>query len=129
MGKKKILVVDDSRGIRETVVEFLNSTSVDEFSLEAEAASNGKKALERIEMGRFDLVISDINMPGVNGIELARRIRCNFPSLPIILMSSDPFYQRETEDLKGLADQFLSKPFDPDNLLNALASVFEKPKR
>ena len=123
MKKKKILVVDDSLATRGMLAELLESAVVNGSSLEAEIASNGKEALKMIKRGRFDLIISDVNMPEMGGIELTRRIKYDFPGLPVILISSDSFCLK-SQEVKHLTKYVLSKPFNFELLLVILAFIF-----
>ncbi len=107
---KKVLIVDDSIFIRQLIREILLSEG---FSVEE--ASNGLEALEKIYLKKPHLIISDVEMPIMNGIELAKE---KPSSLPIILMSGNA-------SLKGssLADYFLPKPFDITHLLSIVKKI------
>lgn len=101
----RILVVDD---YPDTLISLKAVLEMEGF--EVETSSNGSEALEKIRTLYFDLVISDIEMPEITGIELVKRIRDQFPDFPIILMScSLSKYFEEIDKLK--INGCLEKPF------------------
>ena len=106
---KKILVVDDDSLVRDLLCEILT-----EEGYSVDSASNGIEALEKLEAGRFDLVISDVEMPEMDGIDLAREMR-SISSVPLILMSGNIYTKEESI---ALADYFLLKPFEFNDLLS-----------
>ena len=81
--KKKILVVDDSSILCDFLVEYLSPNYI------LITAKNGLEALKLIKKKKYDLLITDYNMGGINGAELSRRAKNLYPELPIIAMSSD----------------------------------------
>lgn len=86
---KKILLVDDHEMIREAIKHYLDG--VEEFQITAEA-ENGKVAFQLMLERAFDLVITDINMPVVNGLELVENIRLNFPGQLILALTMEASY-------------------------------------
>ena len=108
---KKILVVDGEDIMRTILCEILA-----EEGYSVDSASNGIEALEKLEAGRFDLVISDVEMSEMTGIELAREMR-SISSVPLILMSGNIYTKEESI---ALADYFLLKPFEFNDLLSAV---------
>lgn len=109
----RVLVVDDHDEIRAFVVDVLR----DHF--EILEATNGADALELIEKQRPDLVVSDIMMPVMNGIELCRRIKLNpaYGQLPVILLTARTGSEATLEAYAHGADDFIAKPFHPGVLL------------
>jgi CheY-like chemotaxis protein len=77
MNKKRILVVDDNELFRDSIIETLRRQDY-----ETEAAKDGQSALDIVEQRNFDLVISDMKMPGMSGIELMERIKSINPEIP-----------------------------------------------
>lgn len=119
--RKRILVVDDSITVREMERKLLQSKGYD-----VEVAVNGVDGWSAIRTKNYDLVISDIDMPRMNGIELTRQVK-NHPRLhstPIIIVS---YRDREDDRLQGLeagADYYLTKSnFEDDTLLNAVVQL------
>lgn len=113
MGKKRILLVDDEEGIR-----LLYREEFEEEGYDVATASNGEEALERFNQESPDLVILDINMPGMNGIEVLRRMKEINPELPVILSSA---YQEYKQDLGTWASEdYIVKSANMDELKNAV---------
>ena len=119
-GKKvKIIVIDDESLIAETVVEILN-----EEGFEAVSASSGLSAIELAKTVRPAIVLSDVIMPGLNGIETGIKIRETVPNCKIILFSG----QAATVDLlekareRGYRFDVLAKPIKPEHLISVIRS-------
>lgn len=108
---KNILVVDDDKDIRELVAVYLKT---EDFNVEL--AENGEEALELIEKSDFDLVILDVMMPKINGLEALIRIRKNHV-MPVIFLTAK---NEEIDMINGLvlgADDYIGKPFSSMELL------------
>ncbi len=111
--KKVILVADDSPSIRKFV-----SFSLTMQGYEVISACDGMEALEKLPNAKVDLVVTDLNMPNMDGFELIKAIRANpeYEELPIIILSS----LSSSEDIeKGMscgANSYLVKPFDPKRM-------------
>jgi signal transduction histidine kinase len=116
MTSATILVVDDARAIRDFVADYVLKPN----GYHALMAENGAEALEIAFRDRPDLIISDIVMPGVTGLELARAVRKEWPDLPVILISAEGSEAVVQQALRaGVSDYFI-KPFDPDEMLQAI---------
>ena len=102
----KVLLVDDDEELLFLIGEYLGAYGI-EFDL-AESAAQARKRLKYCE---YDLIISDLNMPGESGLDLFRSVSSRYPGLPFILMSGnrDPRLRREAMSM-GICD-FLEKPF------------------
>ena len=109
--KKYILVVDDEMIMRDLLTDFLEM-----FDYDVVAAHDGVMAWEIIKDSendrRFDLVITDINMPKMGGIELSKNIKSKFPDMPLIFMTGYGI-EKVKQDVEK-AEGFLAKPFDLD---------------
>jgi two-component system response regulator MprA len=114
----KVLVVDDDRHI----VGLLTQLFSDE-GFEVRAAADGLAALEYIERGEIDVVISDVMMPRLNGIELARQLQIRTLPVPVVLVSAIP----RPSDLPDVP--FVRKPFDVDDLLRVVNELLEQASR
>lgn len=101
----EILVVDDDDVIRETLCELLSA----DYS--CQTADTAEEALAKLEAQRFDVVLTDISMPGLNGTELLQRVLEEYPGTPVIIISghSDQDHAQQLID-RGAFD-FLLKPF------------------
>lgn len=114
-----ILIVDDEIDLRESLDDVLTSVGFDAFT-----TSNGQEALTILSQYNFDLIITDINMPEIDGLELIRKVKRE-RELPvkIIAMSGGDKYLLEKAIQLG-ADKTLTKPFRFDELLNAICNLF-----
>lgn len=115
----RILVVEDSATMRSFVRAALECDPLLEW-VEVVEASNGFDALRLLPRGSYDCVITDINMPTINGLELIRFIRQNerYCTIPLILISTQ---SSELDQQRGLslgANAYLVKPFEPTQLSN-----------
>jgi CheY-like chemotaxis protein len=117
-----VLVVDDEPGVRDIVARSLRRGG-----FRAMEAGNGGEALALVEReGPPELVVTDLMMPGIGGVELARQLRARWPALPIIFMSG---YSAETLDLRnpsGFEGGLLEKPFAPDDLVAKVTAALSR---
>ena len=115
--KPKVLVADDERVIADTLAMILNQSG-----FEAKAVYSGEKALEVAQIYEPDMLISDVIMADLNGIDAAIRIRAHLPKIKILLFSG----QAATADLlekaraRGYEFEILAKPVHPQDLLSKL---------
>lgn len=110
---KKILVVDDYLPTRNLIVETLSQIS----QYQIKEAENGQEALQLFEHHDFDLIISDIMMPGMSGMDLLHLIRERNPEAAVIMITGNPTTDLTVSAIKKGAVDFLTKPFDIDDLL------------
>ena len=103
---KRILLVDDDKNIRILVTELLSTMGY--TILEAQ---DGEEAMKLVDIGPIDLVMTDLKMPGMDGIELTRAIRRIEPELPIIVYSAYRFIDTAPVALKAGANEYITKPF------------------
>lgn len=116
-----VLLVEDDRDTREMYSEYLSYSG-----LRVAEAPTGFRALERAREQTPDVVVTDIAMPGMDGLELSRRLRASPPTrdVPIIAVSGNP-----TDRARDAGcDLMLEKPCTPDELLHAIANVLDKPR-
>lgn len=111
--QKCVLVVDDEPAVRELVQFFVRHSGH-----LAETAASGVEALKKIDAGRFDLVFTDLLMPGMNGDELAREIKKRHPALPIVLLTG--YAPRAIPSGISLV---LNKPFSREDLNRTIAAL------
>lgn len=117
--KPRILVVDDDPRLRESLGSLLMSVGYD-----VTMAENGVIALSHLNSNVPDIVVADVNMPDVSGIELMSHIRSQCPSMSVIAMSGD--YQGNAVPPGIIADWFYPKGQHPHHLLSAIASLIAK---
>lgn len=120
---QRILVVDDDPLTREVL-----ETILDLEAFVAVFASDGLEALERFqEEGPFDAVVTDVMMPGLDGVELCRRIRASGDdrraATPVILLTAKDRRADREEGYEAGCDAYLTKPFSPLNLIDTIESL------
>ncbi|MGE3275667.1 MAG: PAS domain S-box protein [Vicinamibacterales bacterium] len=121
-GHETLLLVEDDDGVRELARSVLERTGYRVLE-----APNGVQALERFELqvSRIDLLLTDIVMPGMSGIELAREFESLAPGLRVLFMSGYPDEALARHGLGSEPLSFLQKPFSPDGLLGAVRKALE----
>ena len=119
--KKKILVVEDEEGLRLLYEEELESEGYEVLT-----ARNGKEAIQQLEQGRPDLIILDIVMPVMDGMEALGRIVGKDRKIPIILNSSYSGYRQDF--MSWAADAYVTKSTDLGELKNKIRELLEKGK-
>ena len=121
---KKILIVDDEAKMRR-VLE-LQLTGAGYEVTKAASAEEGLKALDTPGTGPdFALALTDLRLPGIDGVEFLRRIRRRFPSLPVIVMTAFGTVETAVEAMKSGAGDYLLKPFSLDDLMITIDKVLE----
>lgn len=116
----RILVVDDHAIVREGLKQILSG--IPDMRVAGEAA-NGAEALEISRKGDFDLVLLDIAMPGMNGVDVLKQLRAERPLLPILMLSMYPEEQYAVRTLKAGASGYLTKESAPEELISAVRKV------
>jgi len=119
----KILIIEDEESIRRVLVRILNE---EDSNFEIHEASDGKKGLESISKDNFDLVLCDIKMPKIDGIELLQRTRKKNSSLPFIMLTGHGNVETAVESMKLGAYDFISKPPDLNRLITSVRNALEK---
>ncbi len=112
--KKVILIVDDDEGVRVFLRDFFRL-----YGFEIHSVNDGMSALNLLEKKHFDVIITDYSMPGMNGIELTKRVKSLYPHSLIIGISAT---SAEKNFLNAGADAFLLKPFQLEELLSVYES-------
>jgi two-component system OmpR family response regulator len=121
MEELKVLVVDDEIDFRETLVKRLRKRQ-----LNVAGAESGEKALELIAVQPFDVVVLDVKMPGLDGIETLREIKKKNPFIEVILLTGHASMESGIEGMKLGAFDFIMKPAAIDELLEKMRQAFEK---
>jgi len=116
---KSILVADDEPLVADTLRLLLK---MDKHRVEL--ARDGETALAKYEDGRFDLVITDLVMPGMDGLELASLIKALVPEQRILLATGHLEAVSDNEKMRQNIDGLLGKPFPPEELREAIKAVF-----
>ncbi len=115
-----ILAVDDSASMRQMV-----SFTLKDAGYTVVEAENGVEALKVAKTGRFDLVLSDVNMPVMDGITLIKELRAlaSFKFTPILMLTTEAGVDKKTQGKQAGATGWIVKPFNPDKLLSTVKKV------
>ncbi len=118
MRKLRILVVDDQVRARRSVQALL---AIRHLVGEIQEASNGREAVDRLQEFQPDIVLMDVRMPEMDGLEATRRIKARWKAVQVILLSMYPEYEQEAQ--AAGADAFFCKADSPDRLLERLTNM------
>jgi len=121
---KKIMVVDDEAVIREGVKRILEGAG--EF--EVETCASGHLALERLLDEDFDLVITDLKMPGMSGMEVLQTLKSIYPDVPVVMMTGYAMVSTAVDAMKYGAADYIPKPFKPQELLDKIKLAIQSAK-
>lgn len=119
----RLLLVDDEPRLREAVEAYLSDSGFD-----VDVASNATEAWAMMQQRLYDLVITDIMMPQVDGYQFLRQLREDprFKSLPVVFLTARGMTADRIQGYKAGCDAYLSKPFDPDELVAIVENLLEK---
>ncbi len=119
MAKKiSILIVDDEQSVRDSLYNWFIEDGYD-----VECAENATKALSLLESSNFDIILADIKMPGMDGLEMLRRIKSLKKDSVIIMMTAFATVDTAVQALKDGAFDYVTKPFDPDDLSHLIRNA------
>jgi two-component system, OmpR family, alkaline phosphatase synthesis response regulator PhoP len=121
MKKKPILIVDDEKNIRLTL-----SQSLEFLEIPVRTAVNGEEALETLREERFSLVFLDLKMPGMDGMQVLRRIRDAWPKTRVVIITAHGTIESAVEAMKLGAVDFIQKPFSPGEIRELTTQVLER---
>jgi two-component system chemotaxis response regulator CheY len=121
----RILVVEDSETMRSLIASSLEDL---EMPVKISEAASGFEALRVLPREDFDLVVTDINMPDINGLELLSFVRRNdrYQGVPVVIVSTEGSERDRDKGLSLGADAYLVKPFDPDDLRQAVGDLLSR---
>ncbi len=117
--KKRILVVDDEEGLR-----FLYKEELEDEGYSVELAASGEEALQKLEKDSIDLVVLDIKMPGMDGVEVLRLVKQKWKDLPVILCTAYPHYKHEFGS--WASDAYIVKSSDLTELKDTIKDILGK---
>jgi DNA-binding NtrC family response regulator len=116
--KKSILIVDDEESVRDSLYNWFI-----EDGYQVECAENAKKALTILEADSYDIILADIKMPGMDGLELLKRIKSLRPESIVIIITAFATVDTAVQALKDGAFDYVTKPFDPDDLSHLIRNA------
>jgi DNA-binding response OmpR family regulator len=121
MEPKKILIVDDEKNIRLTLSQALET-----LGMAVQTAVDGEEALQKLQDSDFSLVLLDLKLPGMDGLEVLRRIRESRPKTRVIMITAHGTIDYAVEAMKLGAVDFLRKPFSPNEIRRLVSQVLER---
>ena len=120
MEPKKILIVDDEKNIRLTLSQALET-----LGMPVQTAGDGEEALQTLQDSDFSLVLLDLKLPGMDGLEVLRRIRVSWPKIPVIMITAHGSIEYAVEAMKLGAIDFIRKPFSPGEIRALVSQVLK----
>mgnify|MGYP000442045758 CR=1 FL=1 len=120
MAKEKIWIIDDDRSIRWVLEKALAKADMDVVSYE-----NANRIMARLAEAKPDAIVTDIRMPGINGLELLNEINITYPDLPVIIMTAHSDLDSAVSAYQGGAFEYLPKPFDIDEAVDMVRRAVE----
>ncbi|MBN2557636.1 MAG: response regulator [Clostridia bacterium] len=121
MNAKKVLVIDDEKNIRTLIKNCLEGNDYD-----VEIAVNGEEGYAKLSSEDYEIALLDIQMPGMSGLELLRKIRENNIKVDIVMMTAYGTVERAVEAMKLGAIDFISKPFTPAEIRDIVENVIKR---
>ncbi len=117
---KSILVVDDAGSMRGLIAMTLRSNGY-----EAVEACDGLDGLDKLTQNKFDMILTDLNMPNMNGIEMIRQIKAQaqYRFIPIVMLTTESEESKKQQGQQAGAKAWIVKPFKPDTLLNVVKKI------
>ncbi len=123
MEKQSILVVDDEKNIRMSL-----SMSLEPLGMDIDTAVNGEDALQQLQLREYGLILLDLKMPGMDGMEVLRRVRDIRPDIRVIIITAHGSVESAVEAMTLGAADFIQKPFAPKEIRDLVTSVVDREK-
>jgi DNA-binding NtrC family response regulator len=120
---KPILIVDDEKNIRLTL-----SMALEALGVETESAEDGEEALAKLKEKEFGLILLDLHMPGVDGMEVLRQVREIRPDIRVVIITAYGTVELAVEAMKLGAVDFVQKPFVPEDIRKMVIRVMDREK-
>jgi two-component system, OmpR family, alkaline phosphatase synthesis response regulator PhoP len=117
----RVLLVEDESGLLITLTDMLKGQGYD-----VENSTNGLEACRRVQTENFDLVILDVMLPGMNGLEVCKSVRAQGNTVPILILSGRDRSTDKVESLQTGADDYFMKPFEPQELLARIETLLSR---
>jgi DNA-binding NtrC family response regulator len=121
MQNPSILVVDDELLIRDLLYDFFHDQG-----WEIAVAENGKKALDLMQDRKFDVVLTDLRMPSMDGLALTSQVQQDFPDIPVVIMTGYPSVESAVAALRTKVADYITKPFNVNDLFKRVQSHLPK---
>jgi len=124
MDKHRILVVDDELLIRDLLYDFFITQDWD-----ITVAENGQRAIDCLKNQEFDIVLTDLKMPDIDGMDLTGQIRNLYGDLPVVIMTGYPSLDSALEALRYKVDDYIIKPFNINQLFKVVKKAVESGRK
>jgi len=124
MKKGKVLIIDD-----ENIVRVSCERTLSPEGYEVRLAQNGLDGLKMLEQEGFDIVLTDLKMPDMDGIEILRKVKEGWPSTEVIIITGYQTVDTAVKAIKFGAYNYIEKPFTPDTLLSAVDEALANKKK
>ena len=118
----KVLLVDDEEEFVTTLAERLEMRA-----FEARVATSGDQALSLVQEQKFDLIVLDVMMPGIGGLEVMKQVKSTYPEMPVILLTGHGSTKEGMEGMQEGAFDYLMKPLDIDELTTKIKEAIAGP--
>lgn len=119
-----ILIIDDESSIRKTLARILQQAG-----FEVTTAESAEQGLDYLKTTQFDMILTDLRMPGMHGMEMLKIIHANYPFLPVILFTAQPDLNSAVEALRHGATDYLLKPIKPEAIIERARNILSKHQR
>ncbi|MEY2819217.1 MAG: response regulator [Chloroflexota bacterium] len=119
-----ILIIDDEASIRKTLARILQQAG-----FEVTTAESAEQGLDYLKTTQFDMILTDLRMPGMHGMEALKVIHTEYPSLPVILFTAQPDVNSAVEALRHGATDYLLKPIKPEAIIERTRAILSKQQR
>ncbi len=119
----KILIVDDEDIVLKSCLRVLQK-----LDYEIETAYSGQTALDNLEKNKYDIVVTDLMMPGMDGMQLLKEIKKRYPEVMVITLTGYATVETARQALKAGAFDYIPKPFTPDELRNVIENAVKSLK-
>jgi DNA-binding response OmpR family regulator len=119
-----ILVIDDEASLRKTMARILQQAG-----FQVTTAEDAEQGLAFLKTSTFDLILTDLRMPGIQGLDALKLITANYPSLPVILFTAQPDVNSAVEALRHGATDYLLKPLKPDVLIERVRTILSNQQK
>ncbi|HEB54608.1 MAG TPA: response regulator [bacterium] len=121
---KNVLIVDDSATMRKIIMRGIRQAGID--NAEFKEASDGVEGLAAVEGGSFDLILSDVNMPNMNGLDFVKEVSAKISSPPpIVMITTEGSEEVVNEAMSRGANGYLKKPFTPEKIQEVIGPLLQ----
>ena len=119
-----ILIIDDEASLRKTMARILQQAG-----FEVTTAESAEQGLDYLKTTHFDMILTDLRMPGMHGMDALKFIHANYPSIPVVLFTAQPDVNSAVEALRHGATDYLLKPIKPEAIIERARSILSAQQR